>query len=241
LKLVAHQPEYIPYIGFFAKMSVADLFFFSDHLQFAVKDFQNRNYVLQGGNKVLLTVPVRTKDRADQPLREVEIDGRASSTWARKHLTTLEHAYSRSPFFPRYAPPLREIYQASWTHLCDLNITLIKQLAEWLEIRVPMRLSSELHLQEHKTRLLIEMCQRTGADTFVSGRGAAAYVEPELFAQNGLQHLFFNFAHPSYPQSDREFVPNLSILDLLFHCGPDAAIVVRKATAASSLTAEVSS
>jgi hypothetical protein len=239
VKLVAHQPEYIPYIGFFAKMSVADLFFFSDHLQFAVKDFQNRNYVLQAGNKVLLTVPVRTKDRAEQPVREVEIDSR--SPWARKHLTTLEHAYGRAPFFSRYATPLREIYQASWTHLCGLNVALIKQLAEWLEIRVPMRLSSELGLQEHKTRLLIEMCQRTGADTFISGRGAAAYVEPALFAQSGVNHLFFNFAHPTYPQSSHEFVPNLSILDLLFHCGPDAAIVVRNATAKSTLTTEVSS
>jgi WbqC-like protein len=235
--LVAHQPEYLPYLGFFAKISLADQLLLSDHVQFAVKDFQNRNRVLQNGRPVMLTVPVRTAGLAEQAIRDVRIDTRVP--WGRKHMTTLRHAYGQSAHFARYAPRLEEIYGAGWERLCDLNTTLIRQICEWLEIRVPMRFTSELGFAQRKTLLLVEMCQRTGADTFVSGAGAAAYVEPERFAEHGLSHLFFRFAHPEYPQPGGVFVPNLSALDLLFSRGPESADVLRAAAAASMLSPEV--
>ncbi len=241
MKIVAHQPEYIPWLGYFAKLSVADVFFFSDHLQYAIKDFQNRNNILQGGGKQMLSIPVLTKGRVDQAIRDVEIE--ANTPWARKHMLTLRHAYHRHPHFSRYAPRLEEIYARRWDRLCELNVTLIKQIAEWLDIKVPMRLSSELSLVEHKTRLLIEMCEKCPADTFVSGLGAAAYVDPALFAEKHLNHLFFRFTHPTYPQKGATsgFVSHLSALDLLFNCGPDAALLLQQAVAASTLTAEVPS
>ena len=236
MKIVAHQPEYLPWLGYFAKISVADVFFFSDHLQYAIKDFQNRNNILQSGAKQMLSVPVVTKGRVDQSIRDVEIE--RGAPWARKHIRTLRQAYQGHPYYTRYAPRLEEIYAEHWDKLCDLDITLIKQMAEWLDITVPMRLSSELSLKEHKTRLLIEMCEKTGADTFVSGRGAAAYVEPALFAEKKLRHLFFRFAHPTYLQKgavDGAFVSHLSTLDLLFNCGPESGQILRQAVAASLL------
>jgi len=239
VKIVAHQPEYLPWLGYFAKLSVADVFFFSDHLQYAIKDFQNRNNILQAGAKQLLSVPVVTKGRVDQAIRDVEIE--RGAPWARKHFRTLRQAYQGHPHYSRYAPRLEEIYGRQWDKLCDLDITLIKQIAEWLDITVPMRLSSELDLQEHKTRLLIEMCEKTGADTFVSGRGAAEYVDLALFAEKRLSHLFFQFNHPRYPQKgvvDGTFVSQLSTLDLLFNCGPRAGEILRQAVAVSQLASE---
>jgi hypothetical protein len=239
VKIVAHQPEYLPWLGYFAKLSVADVFFFSDHLQYAIKDFQNRNNILQSGARCMLSVPVRTKGRVDQAIRDVEIE--LGAPWARKHMRTLRQAYHGHPYFALYAPRLEEIYASPWEKLCDLDITLIKQIAQWLDIAVPMRLSSELDLREHKTRLLIEMCEKTGADTFVSGRGAAAYVEPALFAEKQLHHLFFRFTHPTYPQKGAvgsTFVSHLSTLDLLFNCGPRSGEVLRQAVAVSRLASE---
>lgn len=239
MKIVAHQPEYLPWLGYFAKLSVADVFIFSDHLQYAIKDFQNRNVIAQAGAKRMLSVPVLTKGRVDQAIRDVEID--SATPWARKHMMTLRHAYHRHPHFPRYAPRLEEIYARRWENLCDLDITLIRQMAEWLDIEVPMRLASQLGLVEHKTRLLIEMCEKTGADTFVSGRGATAYVDPALFAEKNLRHLFFHFSHPTYPQKTSpsgSFISHLSTLDLLFNCGPDSAQVLKQAVAGSRLSPE---
>jgi hypothetical protein len=236
VKIVAHQPEYLPHLAFFAKMSLADQFFLSDHLQFAVKDFQNRNWVQRSGRKVLLTVPVLTSGRSHQAIRDVRIDRRGP--WGRRHMETLRHAYGWSPHYSRYAPRLEEVYDAPWERLCPLNVALIQLIAGWLEIRVPVRLSSELSLEQHKTMLLVEMCQKTGAQTFISGRGAAGYVQPERFAERGLSHLFFRFAHPEYPQPGAAFLPGLSALDMLFCCGPGSADILRAAVAASTLSPE---
>ncbi len=238
MKIVAHQPEYLPWLGYFGKLTVGDVFFFSDHLQYASKDFQNRNNILLAGRKQMLSIPVLTKGRIDQAISDVEIE--PNTHWARKHMLSLRHAYHRHPHFALYAPGLEEIYARPWHKLYDLNIALIKQMAKWLGITVPMRLSSELFPVEHRTRLLIEMCEKSGADTFVSGRGAAAYVEPALFAEKKLGHLYFQFAHPTYPQKGTEkgFVSHLSALDLLFNCGPDAREILRQAVATSSLSPE---
>ena len=232
--LVAHQPEYIPYLGFFAKASLSDVFLISDHLQYALKDFQNRNYIGTPGGRTLLSVPVLLAGQWDQPINEVKIDNR--SKWARKHWMTIYHNYHRAPHFKSYAPILEEIYSQSWERIAELNITLLKHLLNWLGIKARFDLTSKYDLRESKTKLLIEMCEKVGADTFISGRGARDYVIPGLFEQAGLKHYFFQFVHPQYEQPFKEFMPNLSILDLLFNVGPKAAQVVTEAARLSSLS-----
>lgn len=232
--LVAHQPEYLPYLGFFAKVSLCDHFLISDHLQYADKDFQNRNYVCNQNGKTLMSVPVLLAGKWDQPIKEVRIDNRSS--WAKKHWLTIYHSYHHAPYFRLYAPTLEEIYAQKWEKLCDLNVTLLKCLLDWLSINVQIGLTSQYDLQEKKTRLLIEMCQKIGADTFISGRGARDYVVPSLFSEVGLKHYFFDFVHPEYEQQRKPFISNLSILDLLFNYGPHSRKVVDEAVRQSQLS-----
>lgn len=232
--LVAHQPEYIPYLGFFAKVRLCDIFLISDHLQYADKDFQNRNYVRDHSGKVLLTVPVLLAGKWDQSIQEVRIDN--SSPWARKHWRTIYQNYHRAPYFKLYAATLEEIYAQRWERLYDLNITLLRYLLSWLSINVQVDLTSRYELKEKKTDLLIEMCQKIGADTFLSGRGARDYVIPSLFHEVGLKHHFFNFVHPEYEQHRKPFIPNLSVFDLLFNVGPRASHVLDDAVRLSALS-----
>ena len=232
--LVAHQPEYLPYLGFFAKVSLCDLFLVSDHLQYAAKDFQNRNYLRNHNGKTLITVPVLHAGKWDQPIQEVRIDN--SCSWAKKHWMTLYHNYHRAPYFQLYASTLEHIYSQKWERLCDLNITLLRHLLNWLSINAQVELTSNFDLKERQTQLLIEMCQKVGADTFISGRGARDYVYPSLFDDAGIKHYFFDFVHPEYPQHRQTFVPNLSVLDLLFNVGPGAKDVIDEAVKMSSLS-----
>jgi len=234
MKLVAHQPEYLPYLGFFAKVSLADLFLVSDHLQYAAKDFQNRNNIRgSNGGNVLLTVPVRQADGWNQPINEVRIAG---GPWARKHWKSIYHAYHKTPHFGRYAETLEALYARPWTRLVDLNMALLRHLLDWLAIDVKMAFTSAYDLQQNKTELLIEMCKKTGADAFISGRGARDYVMVERFAEEGLAHYFFDFVHPEYTQGSHPFMPNLSVLDLLFHHGPAACEVLDQAVALTPLS-----
>jgi hypothetical protein len=235
LILVAHQPEYIPYLGFFAKVSLCDLFLVSDHLQYAEKDFQNRNYVKGQNGRTLLTVPVALGGRWDQPINEVPVDN--NSRWGKKHWMSIYHGYHRAPHFGLYAPTLEEVYSKRWERLCDLNLTLLRHMLGWLSIDVKVELTSAYDLKETKTNLLIEMCEKTGADTFISGRGARDYAEVFRFEERGLRHYFFDFVHPEYEQRGGPFVANLSALDLLFNLGPRAKDVVRKAASTSPLSA----
>ncbi len=234
--LVGHQPEYIPYIGFFQKVGRADHFIIVDHVQFARKDFQNRNYIRDQSGRLLLTVPVLTKSRFEQPINEVEIDPRAP--WARKHWRSIYLSYKNAPFFKDYADDLQAVYESHWVKLSHLTAELIKLILHWLDIDIPVSLSSELEIREKKTAMLIEMCGKVGADTYISGQGARDYIDLPALGEAGIRHFFCRFEHPVYPQMHGEFLPNLSALDLLFNCGGRANEILRRCIETSHLEAE---
>jgi hypothetical protein len=230
--LVGHQPEYLPYIGFFHKASKADKFIFVDHVQFLKKSFQNRNRIrvapgLNGWS--WLTVPVITKGKRFQRINEVEIDN--STQWGKKHWKTIYLNYKKAPFFNNYKDFFEEIYSKKWNKLQDLNEKIICYLFEKLEIKISIFRSSDYDFKGAKTDLLIEMCKKIGADTYLSGAGAreSDYVEIEKFKNNKLFHIFSDFNHPVYPQRfmNTGFLPCMSVIDLLFNCGEKSINIIK--------------
>jgi hypothetical protein len=89
--------------------------------------------------------------------------------------------------------------------------------------------SVDYPIEGHRTDMLISMCKATGADQYLSNRGAMDYVDEEKMAGAGIKHRWLNFVHPIYDQGHSEFITNLSIIDLLFNCGPDSGRIVREA------------
>lgn len=223
--LVGHQPEYIPYLGFFQKVARADHLILVDHVQYARKDFQNRNYVRNHEGKILLSVPVLSRDKFDQTIREVVINN--TSPWTRKHWRSISLAYSKAPFFEKYAPDLQTVYEKSWIKLSDLTIQLIRILLGWFDVRIPISISSEMGFSQKGTAMLIEMCRKVGADHYISGQGARGYVNIREMKAAGIGHHFSRFVHPVYPQFQGNFICNLSVLDLFFNCGDGAKDVLR--------------
>ncbi len=136
--LATHQPQYLPWLGFFDKLDRVDQFVLLDNVQFKKREWQNRNRINTATGWQWLTVPVRHCFRP--PISEVQID--QSAPWARKHLRALEVNYGRAPHLQHYLPLLEEILLESWTHLSALNITLIRSLATGLGIDTPMRRAS---------------------------------------------------------------------------------------------------
>lgn len=225
--LSGHQPEYLPYIGFFYKMAKADKFILVDHVQFVKKNFQNRNRIrtAQGSDGwTWLTVPVITHGKRYQRIDEVEIDN--STSWGKKHWKTIFLNYKKAPFFNMYSDFFEKLYSKKWQKLADLNKNIIYYLKGELNIKTPIVKSSDYDFKKTKTELLIEMCKKIGADTYLSGSGGKIYVKEENFKKNNLKHIFSDFEHPIYSQAFKPFISNLSVIDLLFNYGPKSLDII---------------
>jgi len=219
----AHQPVYLPGIILFNKIALSDAFMFLGHAQLVRQSWHMRNRIRQGDGEVFLTVPVKTSGLFGQ-----SIDDTAPSEtfWVRKHLESIRQAYRKRPFFDAYFAPVEALLSAEWTSLGAMNKALIRHFLDVLEIATPVHDSQDWGFTGHKTGLLIEVCRAVGADGFLSNEGARVYVREDEMAAAGLNHYWQIFDHPVYEQG-RPFLPNLSILDLLFNTGPAAAGIVR--------------
>ena len=230
--LSGHQPNFLPYLGFFDKMMKCDLFILVDHVQFEKKGWQNRNRVrVKHGSDgwAWLTVPVYTSNRYDQKISEVEIDN--SSEWGSKIWKTLFYSYKKADYFKEHEDFFKSVFTESrWEKLVELNIELISYLKACFDIDVPIMKSSDYLISGKKTDLLIEMTQKLGCDTYLSGGSddAREYVNEEEFEEHGLNHVFQNFTHPTYKQVYKPFVPNMSAIDLLFNHGDESKNIIKK-------------
>jgi hypothetical protein len=218
-----HQPCYLPWLGYLQRMAQADVFVLLDHVQFERANYQNRTRILVDGEPRWLTVPVVQRSQKER-IVEKEIDNRLEGPrhWARVHAATLRHAYRAAPYANLYLPALKEILEARWERLVDLDYAMLKVLRDAFGIRTPLVKSSELDVRGAKSELVLEICLALGADCFLGGMGGSrGYLDAEAFRRAGVRVQWQDFRSPAYPQcSGGAFVPGLSSADLLLNCGP---------------------
>jgi hypothetical protein len=228
--VAAHQPSYLPWLGYFDKLAKADLFVVMDHLQFEAQNFQNRNRLKVNNGTTWLTVPVEASPQADR-ICDKAICNSASPKehWQRRSWLTIENHYRRSPFFAIYAEQLKDVYTRPWERLVDLDLHILQLACKWLGIRRPIIRSSSLDLTGQKTDLLIDLCKKVGAHAYLTGSGgSASYLDAEQMGRQGLGVIWQHFEHPTYDQRYPHlgFVPNLGFLDLVLNCGPESRNVL---------------
>lgn len=224
MKVTIHQPEHMPWLGFFHKMGQADLYVVLDSVQFTKNNWQNRNkFVDRSGNAYWQTVPVVMKGHTDSRISEMEIDRRQA--WARKYWGRFKENYGKHPYFPLYGPKIEEILFSDVTLLVDLNLRLIELLREAFGIRVPIVRSSALPVSGARSELLLALCKHLKADCYLSGPSGRDYLDLALFRERGVEVEFHEFRHPEYKAP--MFQPFLSAMDLLLNCGPESAAVIQ--------------
>jgi hypothetical protein len=214
-------------------MTLCDKFAIVDHVQFETEGYTNRNSVRSREGQILLTVPVLTSGRPFQRICSVEIDNRRP--WARKHWRTIEQNYGRSAYFKDYGPFFRDVYSRPWRLLADLNVAIIRYIMQCLSISVELDFSSRHNVKGQKTDMIIDLCRKLGADSFISGSGGKKYVILDRFQSAGIRHCFAKLAHPTYPQQVEPFIPSLSTIDLLFNCGPESRRILDEAARNSTV------
>jgi|SRR5215472_4094043 len=220
--VAAHQPNYLPWIGFFEKMARADCFVIVDHVQFERQNFQNRNRIKLADGVRWLTVPVHRGRQADRICDKEIVAGASIHTdWQRRSWLTLANAYAAAPYFSTYAEELRAVYERPWQRLVELNVELIELCRRWLGITTPTLRSSTLAVTDARTGMIVQFCKQVGADTYLSGTGGSKhYLDLGLLKEQGIAVAWQKFVHPTYAQLHGPFVSHLSVIDLLFNCGP---------------------
>ena len=222
--VAAHQPHYLPWLGYLAKLAACDLFVVMDDLQFEAQNFQNRNRIKVNNGARWLTVPLRHGSQRDR-IRDKLIDEPKSDkeNWQRRSWETLRVHYGACPYFGHYAQDLEDLYTWPWKRLLDLDLHLLELHRAWFGLRTPVLLASSLGLRGTRTGRILDLCRAVGADTYLSGSGGStAYLDTGVLAAGGVRAAWQMFEHPKYPQRYPElgFVPRLAALDLLFNCGP---------------------
>jgi hypothetical protein len=214
-----HQPNYLPWLGFFDKMRSADVFVLLDTVQYPRgRSVANRNRIRLGDDATLLTVPVSVPKGREGKAGYDEI-GFADDRWREKHIRTVSQAYARAAHHADIAPLYeRDVTEAA--DLLDLNLRLIDWHRDRFGIDTPTPRLSELGDDlGRKTDLIVELCRRFGCNVYLSGTGAAAYNDQEQLESAGIELRYQRFEHPAYPQTGSGFVPNLAALDALMNCG----------------------
>lgn len=221
------QSNYIPWKGYFDLIREVDEFILYDDMQYTRRDWRNRNKIKTPRGLEWLTVPVKVKGRYFQTIRETELDG---STWAIDHWKALTSNYGRAPYFSMLAAELEPLYlERRYTHLTQLNRALIAWVCSKLGITTVITDSAAYQLVEGKTERLLDICRQAGASEYISGPAAAEYLETTLFDAAGIGVKFFDYAgYPPYAQLWGEFEHGVTVLDLLFNCGPDAPGYLRR-------------
>ena len=221
-----HQPQYLPWLGYFDKMRIADVFCYLDNVQYKKNEWQNRNRIKTAQDWQWITVPVRF--RFPQKINEVEINNTVN--WKKKHLQALITNYSKTPYFKDYIEPLEDIFTKEWDLLSELNIGLLEHLRKFLNLNdKPAVLASSLDLRDDPTDRLIDICKLLGGDAYLAGQDGATYMDLERFKHSGIAVIPQEFRHPVYPQPFGDFQSHMSVIDLLFNCGPDSLEVIRRA------------
>jgi hypothetical protein len=226
-KVVAgHQPNYLPWIGLFSKISKSDFFIVGDIFSVGRKSSFSRNKVRTNSGWGYLTVPVGGKVMGK---RICEIAAPSDKAWQKIHWETIHKNYAHTNYFKDHKDFFEETYRKDYTSLCQMNLDIILYLMTCFDIHVEVIRASEMALDSSLpiTELIIAMVKGAGGDTYLSGPSGKDYLRFEKFSHLGIGLNFFRFDHPVYKQRYSGFEPFMSAIDLLFNTGPQAARIIK--------------
>jgi hypothetical protein len=207
-------------------MASCDRFVLLDVAPYSKNSYQNRCRIRGPRGAHWLTVPVLTRGHFAQPTFEARVS--RTERWADKHWRTLVQNYGRQPYFGLLAERLAGVYARHWDRLADLNGELLTHLAALLGIATPRLAASDLGVSGRRSELLCAICRAVGATVYLSGASGRRYLDAAPFAAAGIELQFQDFTPPVYEQGGGDFVPGLSIVDLLVRHGPRSMELLKK-------------
>ena len=216
-----HQPNYIPWIGFFNKILLSDIYVVFDDVQYPRgKDYANRNQIKTNNGRKWLTVPVIGKSEL-KPWNRIKIN---NNGWIDQHLSLLESFYKKSDYFMEYYPKLKEIYHTGHSKLIELNLDLIRYILTILDNDTNIVMSSDIKTDKQGIEKILHILKELNATTYISGSGEGSkrYIDETLFKNNDIKLVWQNYTQLEYKQQYGKFISYMTILDLVFNHGPNS-------------------
>jgi hypothetical protein len=216
------QSNYIPWKGYFDMIASVDEFILYDDVQYTRRDWRNRNQIKTPSGLAWLTIPVEVKGKYTQRIRDVVV---SDTNWSKTHWRTLAHHYARAPHYRELKPRVEEWYGAvaALKYLSEINEHFLRAICGTLEIGTTITQSSQFNLSEGRTERLLNLCVQAGAQTYLSGPAARAYLDVPMFEAAGVAVSWMDYdGYPEYPQLYPPFEHGVTILDLLFNAGSAA-------------------
>lgn len=227
MRVAAIQSSFIPWRGYFDFIASVDLFVIYDDVQYSSGSWRNRNRIKTSNGANWLTIPVKRKN-LNQKIIDVEID--YSRSWQKKHSGAWSQNYRNAPYFSAIMALLDEYLTEPYETINLLNVSLIRRICDYLDLTTPLIHSSNFNLQGHKTDRLIDLLKKLDATSYLSGPSADAYLDKEVFRLNDIQLEYKSYDFAPYPQLWGDFVGEVTVLDLIANCGPDARQLIRSRT-----------
>ncbi len=223
------QPTFLPWIGYFALIDRVDEFIIFDHVQFEKRSWQQRNKIKTPSGELWLSVPVSSKGKQGQAIKEAEILYEGDKNPLEKIVRSLELNYKKTPFFNEYAEDIFNFFNSKPQFIADLNLDIIKWVCGILEITTPLIKSSTMELSGTKDMLLVDVCKNRKAEHYISPPGSKVYLEgSDAFENENIMLSYHDYNHPQYNQMHGDFVPFMCILDLLFNEGNNSVSIIRE-------------
>lgn len=216
-KIAIHQPNFLPWLGYFYKMKQCDVFVILDDVLVS----NSGSYLTQtnikntDGKKLQISLPKR-KTAQNALINEV-LFPENYPFFCKKFLKTLQVCYSKAPYFRLHFDNIERILHTSFEHLYELNVELVKYCAKNLNINCQIVFASDLKSTQQKEARIIDLVKKSGGDIYISGNGAKNYQKEEDFIQNGIQLMYSDFKIQPYPQLHGDFIGGLSVVDFLFN------------------------
>jgi len=222
--VAVHQPQYLPWLGYFDKIDRADIFVLLDNVQFKKNEWQNRNRIKTANGWQWLTVPVMYK--YPQLINEVEINNK--DKWRHRQRQAIISNYKKASYWSLLEEFFEEIFSSEWQYISQLNIHVVKRLAGLLGITTPIHVASELgEFPEDPDDRLIALTKHFDADIYLAGGGGKGYMDMEKYTQSGVKVIFQEYKHPVYNQLFGNFKPFMSVVDLIYNHGEKSLEILK--------------
>jgi len=213
-----HQPHFLPWLNYFNKVALADVFIWLDDVQYRRRYFQNRAKIKSQNTDIWLTVPIKKADYLAE-IKAIEIQKEALP----KLLITVEMLYKKAPYFTDFFKGIKDVFLKEHRFLSDLNYDLFLYINDVLKIKTKIVKSSDIDIGAvaNPNERLLKLCQHFEATQYIAGKGGKNYMDLDLFKQNNIEILWQEFPNNEikYAQINGHFIPGLSILDVLFNIG----------------------
>lgn len=216
--VVIHQPDFLPYIGFFHRLLYSNLYVILDDVQFvgSSRGLTNRDKIRTQQGEAWLTISVNKVSR-NTKINNIKIN--YDVDWRSRNLNLIKQNYIKSQFFSEIYPVVEKLYSNNFVYMVDFNVSSIVMLMDFFGISVDMIYSSSLNATRAKSERLVELLTMVDATHYLSGVGAKAYHCNKPFEDANIEVMWQSFSHPEYSQLHKNFIPYLSSIDMLFNCG----------------------